>query len=99
MTNCPAFALEINRLNSYEFGIEQATENSWGAEITGRGIAPYDFPLQRWVHFAHQILVKQDGIYNIPFYDRKNTSGPSQARHGAHRCPFSDWRSRTCDTQ
>ena len=58
-----------------EFGIEQATENSLSAQITGRGIAPDDFPLRRWAHFAHQIVVKQDGIYNIPFYDRVNTSG------------------------
>lgn len=71
-----------------DFGIEQATENAMNAEITGRGIAPDDFPLRRWVHFAHQILVKQDGIYNIPFYDRVNTSGHHRRSMGRTDAPL-----------
>ena len=70
-----------------EFGIEQATENSLSAEISGHGIAPEDFPLRRWVHFAHQIVVKQDGIHNIPFYDRKNTSGLRRRAMGRADAP------------
>ena len=58
-----------------EFAIEQVTANDWLRQITEHGIAPDDFPLRRWVHFAHQIVVNQDGIHNIPFYDRINTDG------------------------
>jgi hypothetical protein len=71
-----------------EFGIEQATENSLSTQITGRGIEPDDFPLRRWVHIAHQIVVKQDGTYNIPFYDRKNTSGHHRRSMGRADAPL-----------
>ena len=71
-----------------EFAIEQASENSWSRAITEREIAPEDFPLRRWVHFAHQIVVKQDGIHNIPFYDRKNTSGNRWRAMGRTNVPL-----------
>ena len=71
-----------------EFGIEQATENSLSIQTTGRGIATDDFPLRRWVHIAPQIVVKQDGTHNIPFFDRVNTAGDRTRAMGHTDAPL-----------
>ena len=76
------------------FAIERAAGNSWGASSTGLPIAPEEFPLRRWVHFAHQIVVKQDDIHKIlfygtvPSYDRKNWSGDRRRLMGRENTPL-----------
>ena len=76
------------------FAIERARENSWGAASTGLPIVPEDFPLRRWVHFAHQIVVNQDDIHNIlfygtvPSYDGKNWSGDRRRLMGRSNTPL-----------
>ena len=76
------------------FAIERAVDNSWGTSSTGLPIAPEDFPLRRWVHFAHQIVVQQDDIHNIlfygtiPSYDRKNWSGDRRRFMGRENTPL-----------
>lgn len=63
------------------FAIERAHGNFWGASSTGLPIASEGFPLRRWVHVAHQIVVNQDDRHNIlfygtvPSYDGKNWLG------------------------
>ncbi|MDE0043828.1 MAG: hypothetical protein OXT74_17435 [Candidatus Poribacteria bacterium] len=76
------------------FAIERARENSWGTSTTGLPIAPEQFPLQRWVHFAHQIVVNQDDIHKILFYgtvlsyDGKNWSGGRRRFMGRENTPL-----------
>ena len=76
------------------FAIERARENSWGASTTGLSIAPEEFPLRRWVHFAHQIVVNQDDMHNIlfyetvPSYDGKNWSGTRRRLMGRENTPL-----------
>ena len=76
------------------FAIERTSENSWGAASTGLPIVPEDFPLRRWVHFAHQIVVNQDDIHKIlfygtvPSYDGKNWSGDRRRLMGHANTPL-----------
>ena len=76
------------------FAIERAMGNSWGASSTGRPIAPEDFPLRRWVHVAHQIVVQHDDNHNIQFYgsvpcyDRKCWEGTRRRFMGRENTPL-----------
>ena len=76
------------------FAIERAVGNSWGTSGTGLPIAPEDFPLRRWVHFAHQIVVNRDDTHNIlfygsiPCYDRKNWAGDRRRFMGRTNTPL-----------
>lgn len=77
-----------------DFAIERADERSLGVSISGRPIAPEDFPLRRWVHFAHQIVVNRDDTHNIlfygsiPCYDRKNWVGDRRRFMGRTNTPL-----------
>ena len=77
-----------------DFAIERADERSLGVSISGRPIAPEDFPLRRWVHFAHQIGVNRDDTHNIlfygsiPCYDRKNWVGDRRRFMGRTNTPL-----------
>ncbi|MDE0300658.1 MAG: hypothetical protein OXN17_18635 [Candidatus Poribacteria bacterium] len=76
------------------FSIERAVGNSWGAAGSGVPIAPEEFPLRRWVHVAHQIVVQHDEVHNIQFYgsvpcyDRKCREGTRRRFMGRENTPL-----------